>query len=236
MEYLLIAVAGFAGSFHCLGMCGGLVCALGADRRGRGATVARHLLYNTGRVSTYVFLGALAGSLGMALCGPSASSTSVTLGSAGEPLVAGQRALSIAAGVLMLIMAGQLFGYFRTLHRASIGVAGSSLVVGLRRLLATPGSAAPLALGVANGLLPCPLVYAFLAKAAASAAVGPAVLTMLCFGLGTFPAMLFAGGVGRALAPTWRRQGVWLAGGFLLVLGLLTLTRGVLPMGSHGSH
>lgn len=58
--YLLIVAAGFAGSFHCVGMCGGFACALGRDPAGRRATIERHLLYNAGRVATYVFIGALA--------------------------------------------------------------------------------------------------------------------------------------------------------------------------------
>ena len=32
--YLVIFAAGFAGSFHCIGMCGGFACALGRDPRG----------------------------------------------------------------------------------------------------------------------------------------------------------------------------------------------------------
>jgi sulfite exporter TauE/SafE len=31
--YLVIFAAGFAGSFHCIGMCGGFACALGRDPR-----------------------------------------------------------------------------------------------------------------------------------------------------------------------------------------------------------
>ena len=43
----------------------------------------------------------------------------------------------------------------------------------------------------------------------------PGFLVMLSFGLGTFPAMLMMGGVGRMLAPVWRQRGVWLAGSFI---------------------
>ena len=39
--------------------------------------------------------------------------------------------------------------------------------------------------------------------------------------------MLMMGGVGRVLAPAWRQRGVWLAGSFILLLGLITLGRGV---------
>ena len=66
--YLVIFAAGFAGSFHCIGMCGGFACALGRDPRGRAATAERHLLYNLGRLTTYCFLGALAGALGEVWC------------------------------------------------------------------------------------------------------------------------------------------------------------------------
>jgi hypothetical protein len=43
--------------------------------------------------------------------------------------------------------------------------------------------------------------------------------------------MLMMGGVGRILAPRWRRHGVWLAGGCILLLGIITLGRGILPLG-----
>ena len=47
-----------------------------------------------------------------------------------------------------------------------MGFGGSTLALSLRSLLATPEPAAPLAFGVFNGFLPCPLVYAFAAQAA----------------------------------------------------------------------
>jgi len=37
-HYIVIFVAGIAGSFHCIGMCGGFACALGVDPAGRIAT------------------------------------------------------------------------------------------------------------------------------------------------------------------------------------------------------
>jgi sulfite exporter TauE/SafE len=49
--------------------------------------------------------------------------------------------------------------------------------------------------------------------------------------------MLAMGGVGRLLAPSWRQRGVRLAGSFILALGLVTLSRGVMPMMAvHGLH
>jgi uncharacterized protein len=230
--YLMLFGAGFVGSFHCVGMCGGFACALGHDARGRGATVLRHVLYNTGRLTTYCFLGALAGAFGQIICTPQRSNVPVL----GVPFDVAERILAIVAGLLMICMALQFFGRLRLFHRLAGGFAASTFAVALRSLLAARGRAAPLAFGVFNGFLPCPLVYAFTAEAASSFQPLAGVLTMASFGLGTFPAMLMMGGIGQILTPVWRRRGVTLAGGCILALGLVTLGRGVVPMAGHAAH
>jgi uncharacterized protein len=230
--YLVIFAAGFLGSFHCIGMCGGFACALGRDPRGGTATVERHLLYNVGRLTTYCFLGGLAGAVGQAL----SASHGVAVPPLTGPLNVAQQIFAIVAGVLMIAMALQFFGLLHGFHRAAIGFGGSTLATSLRSLLATPSRAAPIGLGVLNGFLPCPLVYAFAAQAASTGAPLPGFLVMLAFGLGTFPAMLAMGGVGRLLAPAWRQRGVWLAGGCILLLGLVTLGRGVLPLTAYDGY
>jgi hypothetical protein len=233
--FLVLFTAGLAGSFHCIGMCGGFACALGGDPRGRSASALRHLLYNSGRLTTYCFLGGLAGGLGQMICTSQGAQAGL-----GSPLLdasldAGQRGLAVVAGLLMIAMALQFFG-LRGLHRVTAGFGGTTLAISLRNLLATPGPAAPLAFGVFNGFLPCPLVYALVAQAASTGGALPGFLTMASFGLGTFPAMLAMGGIGRLLGPIWRRRGVRLAGSFILAFGLVTLGRGIVPMAAHIGH
>ncbi len=230
--YLVVFAAGFAGSFHCIGMCGGFACALGRDQRGSSATVLRHLLYNSGRLTTYCFLGALAGALGQVICTRGGATFTPLSGS----LDAAERILAIVAGLLMIAMALQFFGLLRAFQRLKVGFGSSTFALALRGLMTTRNQAAPLAFGVFNGFLPCPLVYAFAAEAASTFQALPGLLTMASFGLGTFPAMLLMGGVGRALAPAWRQRGVWLAGSCILLLGIITLGRGLLPLGAHVSH
>jgi uncharacterized protein len=230
--YSVVFVAGFAGSFHCIGMCGGFACALGGDPRGRGATTVRHLLYNSGRLTTYCFLGALAGALGQVLCTRQGTAFQLLGGS----LDTAERMLAIVAGLLMVAMALQFFDLLQAFHRLTVGFGSSTFALSLRSLLTTRNRVAPLAFGVVNGFLPCPLVYAFAAEAASTFQALPGALTMASFGLGTFPAMLMMGGAGRVLAPAWRQRGVRLAGGCILVLGLITLGRGLLPLGAHMSH
>ena len=231
--YLVVFTAGFLGSFHCIGMCGGFACGLGRDARGGGSTVLRHLLYNTGRLTTYCFFGGLAGALGQVICTQKGAEVAPLLNGS---LDVAQRSLAIVAGLLMIAMASQFFGVLRVSHRLKIGFASSSFAMSLRTLLTARSRAAPLAFGVINGFLPCPLVYAFIAQAASTAGALSGFLVMAAFGLGTFPAMLMMGGVGWAVAPAWRQRGVWLAGSFILLLGLITLGRGLLPSHAHMAH
>jgi len=251
MRYAIAMIAGLAGSLHCLGMCGGFACALGCDARGRVATVQRHLLYNLGRVVSYCFVGAFVGELGVRLIGT---------GELRAPALVAQRLLAIGSGALIVFFGLQLFGLFRV-PRGRFGHAADLFARSLRALLAAPGRAAPLAAGVLNGFLPCPLVYAFVAQAAACGSAVRGLLTMAAFGLGTFPMMAGVGILGAAWrrraatesavsAPTqwahidlrgarsartisWRLYGVRVAGAGIVLLGLITAARGLLPLSQH---
>jgi sulfite exporter TauE/SafE len=245
LQYLLVFLAGLAGSVHCIAMCGGFACAMGADSRGAAATLRRQLIYNVGRATTYCFLGTVVGYLGVMLVGHQAEAT---------PFSLGQRALALVSGALIVYAGLQFFGLTRGRWRS--GPVGESLASALRQLLRSPSAGAPLAFGVLNGLLPCPLVYAFAAQAAASGGPLPGLLTMMAFSLGTFPAMLAMGGVGIWLRPAagarvqtmrpnvgrargalgrtvWRQRALHLAGGFIVLVGLITFARGLLPMSAH---
>jgi hypothetical protein len=105
----------------------------------------------------------------------------------------------------------------------------------LSGVMRSSSPAAPLALGVFNAFLPCQLIYAFAARAASTASATEGMLTMLCFGLGTIPAMLSLG-LARTLARPSVRAKLSLASGILIIaFGLITLLRGfdMLPHGEH---
>jgi len=227
-------------------MCGGFACALGVDPAGKIATLYRHLLYNTGRVTTYMFMGGLAGMAGQSLILSDSMSSKLptdiwhhhsTLANfvtiLPETLSTGQRILAVFAGLLMLIMALQLFGYLQRLHILTTGLGSNTLVSSLRALLNSRSRSATLAFGVFNGLLPSPLDYAFIAYAAASANIFSGMITMASFGVGTFPAMILIGGLGQFINHHWRKRAVWVAGLFIMLLGLITIIRGLFPLTGH---
>lgn len=244
-DYALIMLAGALGSFHCVGMCGGFACAIGYQQSGWRSTLQRLVLYNLGRLTTYVFLGAVGGLLGMQIMAGGTSLFSVS---------SGQRILAVVSGLLMLLMGFQLLGWMPRFKisrinpgRLFFGVppladarlgggtasAGFSLAKALQATVSRPGVGASLALGVFNGFLPCPLVYAFLAQAAGSLEPAKGMVIMALFALGTFPAMLVIGVLGQTLGTSWRKVGVTLAGGMVAALGVVTLLRGLLALDAY---
>jgi sulfite exporter TauE/SafE len=183
---------GTLGSVHCLAMCGGFVAAAVArDTARQPGTVAllpasallwRQLAYHAGRLSCYALLGAGFGAAGAAALGTAA-------------LLPLQRALYIGANVFLILLG-------ISLALATPGVAGlqqagarffAAVLPALRPLLALPGTAGRVALGLVWGLVPCALVYATVPLALFAGGAWQGALVMLAFGSGTVPALALAG-------------------------------------------
>ena len=208
--YLVIFAAGFAGGFHCIRMCGGFACALGRDTSGAAATVGRHLLCNAGRLTTYCFLGAVAGALGAMLCTSRGLAVPVLNG----PLDGAQRILAIAAGLLMIAMALQFFGLFQRFQGVTIGSGAGARALSLRNLLTsrTVPPRLPL-LGMFNGFLPITLVMLSPTRHEHRRS-GARLSRHAIIRIGHLSRDVDDGGVGR-MTPVWRQRGVWLAGSFI---------------------
>ena len=155
---------GFLGSLHCVGMCGPIAV---AAFRSRKAFWTR-FWYNIGRTLTYMSMG-----LAMGLAGSMVRISGF------------QQLISIILGGLIFLMA--------ILYIAGLGRNISSLAsigTGLRNKISKfIKGGNTLLLGIANGFLPCGLVYLALAGALVAPSVGDTVLYMAAFGLGTIPAM-----------------------------------------------
>ena len=245
--FLMVLLSGFAGSFHCVGMCGGFACGLAQTNTGsKSLLLLKSCMYNAGRLLSYSFIGVLAGALGGHIIHGKAASTSPdaivnsTASTAhmsmnhwsmntvlsGELGIA-QRMLSVLAGLLMLVMALELLGIRRHVPATWGRIGGIAIARVLNTLIQSNKPSASVALGIANGFLPCPLVMSFAAVAGASASAAGGFLTMLAFGLGTFPAMFLMSSAGLAISPSARQRGVRFAGVFVLAFGLFTVSRGL---------
>lgn len=218
---LLLFAAGLTSSVHCLGMCGGFPLLLA--RGGGGHSWGRQILYNLARVNTLVAIGALSGAVGFSVL-------------QGGPLWLIERLLPLLAGVFMLLVGLEMLGFIGGITSGLGRLVQSALRGPLQASLRSRTVAAPLALGVFNAFLPCQLVWAFAARAASTASVPGGMWTMLCFGLGTVPAMLAIGTVGRFLPVLVRTRLVAASGVLVILFALLTLARAFgIPAHNHAA-
>lgn len=225
----MAASAGLLSTFHCLGMCGGIVAALalGGPRVSGARNLALALGYNGGRVASYTLLGLLA--------------SLVALPAAAAPLA--YRVLQLV-GFLALVLAGLRLGGWLTgagwLERRGLRVWRHVSPL-TRRFLPIDRVARAVPAGLLWGFLPCGLVYAMLPIAAGSGSAGGAALTMAAFGLGTLPGMVLASALARRLGGVKPNLALRRYAGAALVLlsavwFALQLLGGESDHGAHAGH
>ena len=209
---------GLAGAGHCLGMCGGIAAALNLGGQRNSAVT---LSYHGGRIASYTALGALLG-----FAAGSIDISAWTLG------------LRYLAGVLLIGMGLSIAGWWHGMAR--LERAGAVLWQPVQKLssrwLPVRHWHQGFALGLCWGLMPCGLIYSSLAWAATAQSAAASALMMLCFGLGTLPAMLATSLGADRLQGFLRRRGLKLVIAVLLLIsGAWTLYQ-TAAHGNHASH
>lgn len=191
---------GALGSLHCAGMCGPLVAACMGAGKGNTSVNKASMLYQFGRISTYVLLGLMFGYFGSSL-----------------ELLGGQSYASIFAGVFLVII-----GLFGRKIESSLG-ATTVLAKAYGYTSSRFGAAAPLGFGLLNGLLPCGLVYTALAASLAFGDPFVGAVFMLAFGLATSPLLMAVSYVSLR----WRGLSSKLFPLFSLIAGAVLIFRGL---------
>jgi len=213
IEIWFAFLTGLAGSFHCLGMCGGIVAALSmsAPGGGFGPRLKSQLGYNLGRISTYTLLGALAGLAGSSL-------DLMAMKGVSFYFLIGANLLVIAVGLFSALGLNAL-GF-----SALEGRGARLLALPLRRTLSgTAVSSVPL--GLVLGFLPCGLVYAPLIAAAGTGSLALGAASMAALGVGTLPVLLGFGAASSALSGQLRSLMLRLAGVAVAFMGAAGLWR-----------
>lgn len=207
-------LVGLLGAGHCVGMCGGILVALGAN-----AGPLRLLAYNLGRIASYVLAGIIAG----------------LISSFAADYMALASVLRTIAAVLLILMGLYIADWWRLL--SWLERVGTLLWRHIQPLAARLGRAdttfRALLLGMLWGWLPCGLVYSAIGFALASGSLASGALAMFAFGLGTLPAML-AGGLAASSLQHWlqKKSLRQLSGVLLILLGLWSLW----TLQQHGGH
>lgn len=205
-------IAGFTlglfGSLHCVGMCGPLALALPAPFAKRNEQITSSLFYNAGRVVTYSMLGLLFGIIGK-----------------GFSLIGFQQLFSIIAGSIMLFLTVLYFGFHHSYQPAWFQHFTWKLQSFIGTALQKRYGA--FWVGMANGLLPCGMVYAAIAGALVSSTITSSVLFMTSFGIATMPAMLALMIFGSGLSVHMRLKLRKLTPFVMLIVAALLILRGL---------
>src|SRR4051812_45425840 len=166
-------ILGLISSLHCVGMCGPLALSLPMAGYTTFKKILGILLYNFGRVTTYSILGLFFGFAGRQI------------------FIAGyQQIFSIIIGLFILFFFIVSVINKKTKRLKIIDSLYSRVQLFVSQYLKVGRLYGMYLTGVANGLLPCAMVYLAITGAMAGSNVLYGMEFMAAFGLGTIPAML----------------------------------------------
>lgn len=214
MEIALIISAlglGFASGFHCIGMCGPIALSMGMTRKRATNFYLQNLNYQFGRIATYSFLGALLGILGE-----------------GFQMAGFQKYLTIAVGILLIVMA--IFSFGGKDFASKIPFLSGFLLnikINLGKLLQKADYKSRFTTGILNGFLPCGMVYMALTASLASGGMWQSAAFMALFGLGTLPFMFAVVVFGNLMTNALRIKILKIVPVLMIVLGGLFILRGL---------
>ena len=211
MEVFLGFLVGLLGSMHCLGMCGPLALAVPHSDNGKLHAVIDDLLYNGGRIFTYIILGMIVGAFGSSI-----------------KLAGYQEVLSLTIGILILLTV-LLPGKIRKsiLENSFFEKISIKFRFFFNKAMQSNTKLSLLVLGLLNGLLPCGLVYVALATASVFAQPLRSGTYMLFFGLGTLPVMFTIFMVRKLIKLNFRQKLLKLVPFGVAVIACLLILRGM---------
>jgi uncharacterized protein len=204
-------ILGAAGSLHCVGMCGPLSLALPIHHLSKSRKFFSLLLYQLGRIITYSTIGLLFGLAGRRI------------------YISGyQQSFSIVMGLLVIGLALVYFFRHKTIHLKFLNRFYFFIQQQIGSLLRSASRPTGfLVLGMANGLLPCGMIYIALATTLSFTEIGQSVGFMAMFGAGTLPAMMLVGYAGQIIKPDWRVSMQKLVPVFISAMGIILVLRGM---------
>lgn len=173
-------IIGILGSGHCLGMCGGITTMLTSAIDQTQQKSLKHWLiifYHFGRIFSYTLIGFIV-----------AFSGSLMAKNIGLPI----EILKTIAAIFLILLGLYLGQWLMVLtHIEKLGKGLWRFISPLStKVIPVNTKKKALILGMLWGWLPCGLIYSTLTWALASGNAINGALIMLCFGLGTLPALI----------------------------------------------
>ncbi|MFH1598515.1 MAG: sulfite exporter TauE/SafE family protein [Patescibacteria group bacterium] len=217
--YWLIFVIGLLVSFHCVGMCGGLVVTYTAKHQAdnkdhKVKSSLPHWQYNLGRLISYSVIGGILGGFGSFF--------------AINPTFTGT--VTLVAGGFMVLMGLSLVTEFRWLQKLKLKTP-SFIARFLFKQRHTKKPKGPFIIGLLNGFMPCGPLQAMQIYALASGSITRGALSMGVYALGTVPLMFGFGAFISLISRQRIKQVMKISGAIVIILGLFMLNRGMINFG-----
>ena len=212
MVQLIIAgfMLGTISSFHCVGMCGPLALALPVQHLSGVQKSLSLILYHLGRICVYAGFGLIFGLAGRGL------------------YIAGfQQWFSIGLGIFMIFLLIQYIVYKHFPQPVLIRKFYQGIQQRMIHLWKMPSRSSFILLGMANGLLPCGMVYLAIAGALNASEVKSGVLFMVLFGLGTLPPLFVLSYFGSMIKLSFRNKIKQMTPVIVAVMAVVLILRGL---------
>ncbi|MDP4176850.1 MAG: sulfite exporter TauE/SafE family protein [Bacillota bacterium] len=218
--YGLLFIFGLLTSFHCIGMCGGIILSQSVKKAENQESqesneksgiaklsILPSLLYNLGRIISYTIVGIIVGGIGKVI-----QFTGIWKG-----------VVPIIGGIFMIIMAINLIGIFPFLKKFNIRMPSFAA----KKIFKGNKNYNPIIVGLLTGLMPCgPLqIVQLYALSTGSALIGG--LSMFVFSLGTMPLLFTFGAINTILNKKFSKIILKLSSIIVLVMGIVMICRGL---------
>lgn len=202
--YGTVFLIGLLSGVHCIGMCGGIM--LAADSAGSRRFISP-LLYNLGRIISYTIIGGVFGALGSIISYDAAF----------------RSMLFTLCGALVVVLGLNMWGVpFVRVIMAALRPPRGAAISGVNGK-----GISPLLVGLMTGLMPCGTMSAvWLLSASAGSAINGAC-NMLCFALGTVPAMLLFGSLSAFIPRKYNKYILKASTVMIVALGINLLLKGI---------
>jgi sulfite exporter TauE/SafE len=220
LSYPLILLIGFLASFHCIGMCGGLVVTYttgsykDSDNKNCKRNYLPHWQYNLGRLISYTLIGAILGGFG-SFFGINPTFTGI---------------ITLAASIFMVLMGLSLLTNFKWLKKIRLRTP-SFIAKFLFKNSENKKPKGPFIIGLLNGFMPCGPLQAMQLYALTTGSVTKGALSMAIYALGTIPLMFSFGSVISAINKSKIGQIMKISGLVVIILGLFMFNRGLTNFG-----
>lgn len=211
LSLLLSGLAlGLISGFHCVGMCGPIAFSLPIHYLSTTKKLIGILWYNFGRVVTYSLLGLFFGFIGRQFY-----------------LGGFQQRFSIFLGTIILIILLQSIFNKKVIHLNFLNKTNIKLQQFIGKYIQQKQLYGMFLIGVANGLLPCGMVYFAIAGALATGTILGGILFMAFYGLGTMPLMILLSYFGFMINISVRNTMKKLVPYFIAAMAVLLILRGM---------